>query len=477
MAAKTSTAALSRVAVWYGGGHGGTQKDMVLPTHAPISDYIADVVDTLSDDDTLTAPAGSQWTLARLGGPLKPGQSLHDARVSDGAVLELRAVRSTERYRAVIEDVVDAAAEAAAAAGRPFDESAARKAGLVGLAAGGVALCAAQWLEWIASGYSWWWALAGGLGAVVAFIGMWSAARRYEARDAATAWTVVWVAACAVVGQLIPISARTGALGVAHVVVCAVGVAVAAVCALLITGAHLAVTSAVVALAIVVAVVGAAAEYTGVAPSAIAAGALIAGLIGMQNAGGVAAGLARISLPKVPADGEKLDVGGEISAAELATVRIRSQRAVQMTTGLMVAAALTAAAAAVWTMDPHSYHYRVELVIVSCVAVVLVSWGRTMSNALQAFSMFTGAFIVIVGSAARLLFAWHAGLAPAIIVGAVAGVLVVLVVVAVVVAPRGVNPRVARALEVLAVVALVTVYPLAAWVTGVFGLLRDLRIG
>ena len=478
MASRTSAAALSRVAVWYGGSPAGRQKDMVVPTLEPISDYIGDIVDELSDDDAgLTAPAGSQWTLARLGGPLKPSQSLHDARVSDGAVLELRAVRSTERYREVIEDVVDAAAHAAAAAGRPFDESAARIAGLSGLAAGGVALCAAQWLQWIASGYSWWWVLVGAVGAVVAFTGMWSAARRYHAGDAATAWMIIWIVACTVVGQVIPISARTGSPGLAHVMVCAVGVGVGAVCALLITGAHLGVISAVVCAAIVVAAVAATAEYTGFAPPAIAAGVLIAGLVGMQNAGGVAASLARISLPKVPADGEKVDAGGEISAAELATVRIRSRRAVQMTTGLIVAAALTTAVAAVWTMDPASYHHRIELVIVCCVAVVLVAWGRTMSNALQAFSMFTGAFIVVIGSAARLLLAWRHGWTPAIIVAAVAATVTVLVIAAVVVAPRGVNPRVARATEVFAVLALVTIYPLAAWVTGIFGVLRDLRIG
>ena len=83
-----------------------------------------------------------------------------------------------------------------------------RQAGLVGLAVGGIAVCAAQWLLWIRSSYSWWWVLAGGIGAVVAFTGMWSASRRYESSDAATAWTVVWVAAAAVVGQVIPISER-----------------------------------------------------------------------------------------------------------------------------------------------------------------------------------------------------------------------------------------------------------------------------
>ena len=148
-----------------------------------------------------------------------------------------------------------------------------------------------------------------------------------------------------------------------------------------------------------------------------------------------------------------------------------------MTTGLVVASALTTAAAAVWTMDPHSYHYKIEIVIVSCVAIILVIWGRTMSNALQAFSMLAGAAVVIVGSAARLLLSWNDGWKPAVVLAVVVGSIVVLVTIAVVVTPRGVNPRVARLIELFGWMALVTVYPLAAWVTGIFAVLRDLRIG
>lgn len=478
MAPTTNGTALSRVAVWYGDSAlEARQQDLVLPTQSPISEYIGDVVDQLSDGDPITAPAGSQWTLARIGGPLKPHQSLHDARVTDGAVLELRAVKSTERYRKVTEDVIDAAATEAAAAGRPFDTHAARQAGLVGLAFGGVAVCAAQWLLWISNSYSWWWVLVGGIGAVVAFTGMWSASRRYESGDAATAWTVVWVAATAVVGQVIPISERTGSPGIPHVMVSAVGVAVGAVCALLLTRRHLAITTALSAVMAIVAVICAVAEYTNLRSSAIAAGVLIAGLIGLQNASAIASGLARITLPRVPADGEKMEVGGEIGEQELLTVRRRSRRAVQMTTGLVVAFAVTTAAAAVWTMDPHSYHYRIEMVIVSCVAFILIIWGRTMSNALQAFSMLTGAALVIVGSAARLLLAGQDGWKPVVVLAVVVGAIVVLVTIAVVVTPRGVNPRVARLIEIFGWMVLVTVYPLAAWVTGIFAVLRDLRIG
>lgn len=470
----TSTGpALSRIAVWYS----GTQKDLVLPSGSPISDYIADVVDALSDDHPIAAPPASEWTLALPTGALKPERSLLDCRVADGTALELRAVKSTERYRPVIEDVIDAVADAASSAGRPFDESAARLAGLVGLSVGGVALCAGQWRGWAASGHAWWWLAIGVILACIAFVGTWSAARRYEAADAAAAWGVIWVVAAGVVGQAIPVSQRTGSLGFAHVMVSAVGVGAAAIGVLIITRRHLAVVSAVVSIAAVVAAISAVGQYTELEPSAIAAGVLIAGLIGLQLGPRTAAGLARITLPRIPAENEPIEVGGEISDHELATVRLRSQRAVQMTSGFIVASALIVALSTVWTVDPRSYHWVVELVIAACVAIVLVTWGRTLSNGTQAFALLAAATIVIIGSAARLLEAWPTGFKPALVIGVVAAAITLLVIVAVVVTPRGVNPRIKRLVEILGVMALVAAYPLAAWVTGIFGVLRDLAIG
>jgi type VII secretion integral membrane protein EccD len=397
--------------------------------------------------------------------------------VPDGTPLELRAVRSTERYRPVIEDPIDAVAEAAKAAGRLFDEAAARLAGLVGLVAGGVALCAAQWMLWAANGYSMRWMLAGAVGAAVVLAGMWSAARRYRSEDAAAAWAVLWVASAAVVGQAIPVSQRTAAPGLAHLMVSLVGAGVAAVCALVITRKHLGVISAAASLAAVLAVVCGVAEYTELAPSAIAAGVLIAGLTGLQLAPTAALSLARISLPKVPADGQTIPVDAAMSATEIESLRMRARRAVQMSSGFIVSAVVITAASTIWAMDPQSYHAKAELGMAICVAVVLVTWGRTMSNGIQAFSMFAGATAVILGCACRVLIADPTGWQPIVVLTVVAAAMVGLVLVAVVVTPRGVNPIVGRAVEWSAVVALTVVYPLCAWVTGIFGVLRDLRLG
>ncbi|EUA09636.1 WXG100 secretion system (Wss), YukD family protein [Mycobacterium xenopi 4042] len=65
MATTSSAIALSRVAIWYQ----DTQVDLALPTRAPISDYIDDVVDTFSDQVDIEARRSGQWTLARLDRP------------------------------------------------------------------------------------------------------------------------------------------------------------------------------------------------------------------------------------------------------------------------------------------------------------------------------------------------------------------------------------------------------------------------
>ncbi|MCZ0730703.1 type VII secretion integral membrane protein EccD [Mycolicibacterium iranicum] len=467
-------AALSRVAVRYD----TTQKDLVLPSSVPIGEFITDVIDALAEDADIESPRDGHWTLARMDGAIKPDQTLNDARVLDGALLELRAVASTERYRPVIEDVVDAVSEAAAQAARPFDADAARRAGLAGLAAGGLALCAGQWALWWANGFSWIWMAVGLVGAASALIGMTSAALRYRSADASTAWAVVWLVAAAAVGQVVPVSERTVVPGVAHLLISAVGIGIAALCALLITRRHLAAYSSVIAMAAAAALTCVVVEYTDLAPSAIAAGAVLVGLIGLLQVPRTALGLARITLPPVLAPGqEDIEVGSGVDADELETLRLRAQRAVQLTSGLMVATVALVSVAAAVVFDPNSYYVRQMIGIVVCVVLVLVIRGRTMPNQIQAYAMFGGAVAVIVAVAARAVFAWPSGVAPIVVMVVVAAVTVGLSVIAIVVPGRSVNPRVSRWVQWLGNAALGVAFPLCFWVMGVYATLRDLSLG
>lgn len=472
--APATSVSLSRVAVRYQ----GTQKDLVLPSRVPIEGFISDVLDALASDAEITAPRDGHWTLARMDGPLKPHQSLADAHVIDGSILELRSVAATERYRPVIEDVVDAVSEAASAAARPFDDAAARLAGLAALVTGGLALCAGQWALWAVNGFSWPWLLVGLVGAVVALVGMTSAALRYRAPDAATAWSVIWLVAAAAIGQAVPVSERTHTPGAAHLLIAAVGVAAAAVYALLITRQHLATYSAITAAAMSLAAVCAVVEYTDMKPATVAAGALLVGLVGLLQVPRTALVLARITLPPVPAPGqEDLDVGAGVSFDELATLRTRSYRAVQLTSGLMVATVATVAVAAGWLLDPHSYYIKQMIAINVCVVLVLVIRGRTMPNRIQAFAMFTGAAAVIIAAATKMLAAAPDGTTPIVVMATVAAATTALVLIAIAVAPRSVNPRIGRWVQWLGNGAMGLAFPLCIWVMGIYAAIRDMSLG
>jgi type VII secretion integral membrane protein EccD len=99
---------------------GRRMTDLALPASAPIETYIDDTISALADllEDTPTEilagfdfSAQGVWTFARPGSaPLKPDQSLDDAGVVDGSLLILVPVSRTERYRPLVEDVIDAIA-------------------------------------------------------------------------------------------------------------------------------------------------------------------------------------------------------------------------------------------------------------------------------------------------------------------------------------------------------------------------------
>jgi type VII secretion integral membrane protein EccD len=472
-AAGASAVALSRVEVWYQ----GKQRDLSLPSRAPISDYIDGVVDEMSEIiDIDTDPAG-QWTLARPGGPLRPDSSLADARIPDGGALELRVVASTERYRPVIEDVIDAVAAAAAEIAKPLTTESVRRAGLAALVVGGLALCGGQWTLWVTNGYRLAWMGAGVAGAVVALVGTWSAARRYRARDAATAWAAVWLVSVTSLAEVVPVSQRTGSPGLAHLLVAAVSVCAAAVCALWITGEHPAAFSAVAASSAVLAIVSAVLQYTDLAPSALAAVVLALSLVGVYLVPGTALSLARISLPPVPAVTDKDPVTVDVGDTELAVLWIRARRAVHLSAGLTVAAIGVVSAAAVWVFDPHSYYRWQQIGIVWCTAIFLVLRGRTLPDRIQSYAMFTGAAVIIIAAAAKLLAAWPTGWRPIVVLAVVAAITVAAVLAAVVVAPRRVPEDLKARVERLEQVAVVIAIPLCVWVTGVFAAIRNVSFG
>ena len=80
--------------------------DLALPSALPLSDVVPQVLRFCSPNTERDRP--TSWTLARVGGtPIPLGQTLSDAGVLDGEVLELRGQRAAVKP-AVVEDVRDA---------------------------------------------------------------------------------------------------------------------------------------------------------------------------------------------------------------------------------------------------------------------------------------------------------------------------------------------------------------------------------
>jgi type VII secretion integral membrane protein EccD len=145
--------------------------DLVLPASTPIETYIDETVAVLADlleDTPAEVLAGFDfklqgvWAFARPGAPpLKASESLDDAGIVDGALLTLVSVSRTERYRPLVEDVIDAIAVLDESP--EFDRTALHL--FVGLAIPVVSLVTTGTAlrAWSDTGHLWWWPLALGL--------------------------------------------------------------------------------------------------------------------------------------------------------------------------------------------------------------------------------------------------------------------------------------------------------------------------
>ena len=97
----------------------GTRRvDLALPDAVPLSDVMPQLLRFCAPEERPEEPAS--WTLGRLGGPnLSLAQSLTDAAVADGEVLELRTATAAV-HSAYVEDVRDAVEDAVDESGQQW---------------------------------------------------------------------------------------------------------------------------------------------------------------------------------------------------------------------------------------------------------------------------------------------------------------------------------------------------------------------
>lgn len=483
---------------------------MVLPASAPIETYIDDTVAVLAEilEDT---PAGvlagfdfsaqGTWTFARPGAPpLKPDQSLDEAAVVDGSLLTLVPVSRTERYRPLVEDVIDAIAVLDESP--EFDRSALNRFIGVAIPVVTVAVTVTAALAWWHTGHRHlWWPLALGIGGIIAFIGSWAAKRFYQNLNLSeslllTAYPLVTVATA----LAIPRPRGVASLGAPQLA----GAAAAVLFLTLVTRggpgrrAELASFTAVIATAVTAGALAFGYGWQHWVPS----GAIVFGLFTVTNAAKLTVAVARIALPPVPAPGEAVEheelldaVAGHeagndheasddketrtwqaiIASVPDSAVRLsdRSELAKQLLTGFVTAGTLVLAAGVI-AVVVRGHFFVHSLVVAGLVTAVCGFRSRLYADRWCAWALLAATIAIPLGVTARLSI-WYPRSTWLFLTIYLAACLIALASVAATVRVRRVSPVTKRVLELFDGAMIAAILPMLLWIASVYDIVRNIR--
>ncbi|MEZ0339251.1 type VII secretion integral membrane protein EccD [Mycobacterium sp. pV006] len=480
---------------------GRRMTDLVLPSAAPIETYVDETVSVLAEilaDTPADVLAGFDfkaqgvWSFARPGAaPIKQSASLDEAGVVDGSLLTLVAVSRTERYRPLVEDVIDAIAVLDETP--EFDRSALYRFVGMMLPAAAVMLTVVAMMSWASTGRDWWWALAlGVLGAGLGGASM-LAQHRFGHLDMAESLLVsALVTLTGAVALAVPLPRGVDSLGAPQIA--AAGALVLLVVVATRGGprrrAEVAAFLAVTALAVTLAAVA----YGYGWGSWVPAGAIAFGLIVVTNAAKLTVAVARIALPPIPAPGETVsndelldpvttsDTSEEsetwqaiIASVPDSAARLteRSQLAKRLLIGFLSAGALTLTVGAI-AVVVQGHFFRHTMIVALLVTVVCGFRSRLYADRWCAWALMTAAVAIPTGVTVRLCLwypdrAWLVlavytvvAVCAVIIVGATDGV-------------RRMSPVTKRIFELFDGAAIAAVIPMLLWIAGAYDLLRNLR--
>ncbi|MET4427522.1 type VII secretion integral membrane protein EccD [Mycolicibacterium sp. 624] len=480
---------------------GRRMTDLVLPASAPVETYIDDTVSVLGDlledapADVLAGfdfKAQGEWAFARPGAPpLRASESLDDVGVVDGALLTLVSVSRTERYRPLVEDVIDAIAVLDESP--EFDRTALNR--FVGLAIPFVALVltGATLRAWSTTGHSWWWTLGVGVLGLGVLAGSMLAKTRYG--DIAMSESLLIAAVPLLAGAAalaVPLPRGIDGLGAPNIA------GAAAVVLLLVLAtrggprkrAEVASFLAVTAIAVTAAAIAFGYGWSFWVP----AGAIAFGLIVVTNAAKLTVAVARIALPPIPAPGESvtndelLDPVSVPEASEesptwqaiiasvpesAARLTERSQLAKQLLIGFVMAGATVLSVGAI-TVVVQGHFFVHSMIVAGLVTAVCAFRSRLYAERWCAWALL-GAVVVIPTGVAVRLSDWYPDMAWLVLVLYAAAGMVALIVIGATAGVRRVSPVTKRILELLDGAAIASVIPLLLWIAGVYDLLRNLR--
>jgi type VII secretion integral membrane protein EccD len=476
--------------------------DLVLPATAPIQTYIDETVVVLADllgDTPADVLAGFDfktqgvWAFARPGAPpLKASESLDDAGVVDGALLTLVSVSRTERYRPLVEDVIDAIAVLDESP--EFDRTALNR--FVGLAIPVVVLVTTGLAlrAWSDTGHSWWWTVALAVLGFAVLGGSMLARSRYRNIDMSESLLVAALPLLAGAAVLaVPLPRGIQGLGAPQV-------AGAAAVVLLLVLATRGGPRKRAEIASFLAVASVAATAAGIAygygwQEWVPSGAIAFGLIVVTNAAKLTVAVARIALPPIPAPGESVtndELLDPISSRDgteaesptwqaiiasvpesAARLTERSHLAKQLLIGFLTAGALVLALGAI-TVVVQGHFFVHSLIVAALVTSVCGFRSRLYAERWCAWALLAAAVAIPSGVTIRLC-QWYPDQAWLVIACFAAAAVVALIVVGATDGVRRMSPVTKRILELIDGATIAAVIPLLLWIAGVYDALRNIR--
>ncbi|MET9489872.1 type VII secretion integral membrane protein EccD [Nocardia sp. NPDC006630] len=473
------------------------QVDVVLPTKFTIETFIGDLLTVLDgaigDEAIDFTPENGQWTLARPGEPPIPRwRSLGDHDISDGALLMLTVVESSEIFTPVVEDITDALALINEREFAEFDADTAELAGITALGAGALSVAALLSWSWTRTGSVLWCALpALLLGAACGIAALVNHRRRAPARIglglALAALPLLFAGAAMLVP---PAYGRPGPFAAANFAAGSVTLATAATAMLRLTRAGIAALIALTALGSAVAVAAIAATYLDLSVRQVAGGGVFAGLVLLTAAprlAVLAAGIRPLDLPD-PGSEVAPDTLADIFDAESSRtagdeefeagrwdgstgIEARARLAVTSLRGLIVAVSVLLAGSAVVAAGVSPGGVR-EMVLGAAVAGLLVLRSRWYPDRLQAITLIAASAVTVIGIGFVLAGAYAT--APARV--AVALVVAAAAATACVAAQRlpGVrlSPVTRRIIDLIEYALILAVPVIACWIMGIYTAMR-----
>jgi type VII secretion integral membrane protein EccD len=476
--------------------------DLALPAVAPMETYIDQTVAALAElledtpEDVLAGfdfAAQGVWAFARPGSPpLKFDQSLDDAGVVDGSLLTLVSVSRTERYRPLVEDVIDAIAVLDESP--TFDRSALNRFIAVVIPVVTTSLTVVSAFAWWETGRSLHFPVAMAVAGIIALVGSLLAVKIYRSVDLSESLLTAALPLLTVaVALAIPTPTGVHSLGAPQLA----GAASTVLFLALVTRGGprgrtvLAAFTVITAIAVVTAAVAFGYGWQRWVP----AGAIAFGLFIVTNAAKLTVAVARIALPPIPAPGESVDhdelldpVAGHIDPeketrtwqAIIASVPKSAQRltdrtnlAKKLLTGLVTAGTLVLAAGAI-TVVVRGHFFVHTLVVAGLVMAACGFRSRLYAERWCAWALLAAAVVIPTGVTARLCD-WYPDNAWKFLAGYLGVALIALAIVAVMASARRISPVTKRILELFDGAAVAAIVPMLLWVSGIYDMVRNTR--